>query len=370
MSDRAPRVSIGMPVYRKEGELIETLEAIEAQEFGDFEVILADNASDDGTFEICSQHARADSRIRVHRHGENIGSRRNFGFVFELARGEFFCWNRGHDVPAPDFLAKCVAALDVDPAAVLCHGRSFLRDRDGVEIAEIDEVLDTRRLSLPERLSFVWRHAVGPAGFGLMRRAAMQHTRFYQDISGCDLVFLVELAVQGAFVHEPRTWIALRRMREEGDELESVARTWAQLDPRRVRVEPPPLHVLQFLECHLSVVRELEAASETKDLLTSDLFGLFRDRYAGSLRRALDHVARRIDAACSAESHAACAPLDFASVLELQRRVTLGLVLIPDHDGAQRARELLTAVILEHAAPGAGRSESHSCQANCPESVW
>jgi len=59
-----PRVSIGVPVYNGERYLAQALESIFAQTYQNFELIISDNGSSDGTEAICRGYAAADSRIR------------------------------------------------------------------------------------------------------------------------------------------------------------------------------------------------------------------------------------------------------------------------------------------------------------------
>jgi glycosyltransferase involved in cell wall biosynthesis len=62
-----PRVRIGLPAYNGERHLPAALDSLLAQTYGDFELIISDNASTDRTEEICREYAARDSRIRYHR---------------------------------------------------------------------------------------------------------------------------------------------------------------------------------------------------------------------------------------------------------------------------------------------------------------
>ena len=70
---RAPKVSIGLPVFNGENYLAETLESLIKQSFRDFEIMISDNASTDRTQEICEAFCRKDDRIRYSRLSENQG---------------------------------------------------------------------------------------------------------------------------------------------------------------------------------------------------------------------------------------------------------------------------------------------------------
>jgi glycosyltransferase involved in cell wall biosynthesis len=60
----SPHVSIGLPVYNGQRYLREAIESILGQSFGDFELIICDNASTDATPEICVEFEQQDGRVR------------------------------------------------------------------------------------------------------------------------------------------------------------------------------------------------------------------------------------------------------------------------------------------------------------------
>ena len=76
-----PRLSVGLPVYNGEGYLAESLEALLGQSYEDFELIISDNASTDGTADICRRYAKQDSRIRYIRQPRNIGCAPNHNYL-------------------------------------------------------------------------------------------------------------------------------------------------------------------------------------------------------------------------------------------------------------------------------------------------
>jgi glycosyltransferase involved in cell wall biosynthesis len=126
-----PKVSIGLPVYNGERYLHEAVDSILGQTFTDFELILCDNASTDTTAAICREHAERDNRVRYHRNERNLGASRNFNLCFELATGEYFKWAAHDDVLAPEYLARCVEALDRDSSVVASHSDARIIDEEG-----------------------------------------------------------------------------------------------------------------------------------------------------------------------------------------------------------------------------------------------
>src|SRR5579872_5687154 len=85
----APLVSIIVPVYNRRRLLAECLESALDQTWRDMEVVVVDNASTDGTWDVCRAFARADSRVRIFRNPENIGPVRNWQRCFREAEGRF-----------------------------------------------------------------------------------------------------------------------------------------------------------------------------------------------------------------------------------------------------------------------------------------
>ncbi len=67
-----PLVSIGLPVLNEESYLRQTIEALLAQDYDNFELIISDNASTDRTAAICHEFSGRDSRVKYHRHQTNV----------------------------------------------------------------------------------------------------------------------------------------------------------------------------------------------------------------------------------------------------------------------------------------------------------
>ena len=115
-----PRVSVLIPTYRYARYLAEAVDSILAQDFGDFELIISDDCSGDGSREIMEAYAARDSRVRIHIHPANIGMVQNWNWCLSQARGEFVKYVFGDDrLARTDALGKMVALLDANAGAVL-----------------------------------------------------------------------------------------------------------------------------------------------------------------------------------------------------------------------------------------------------------
>lgn len=114
-----PLVTVGIPTYnRVERTFPEALASALAQTYPRLEVVVADNASEDGTEAFIAQ--QQDARLRYHRHPTNIGANANFNACLDLARGRFFLLLPDDDRLAPDFITRAVEATHgSDPGVAL-----------------------------------------------------------------------------------------------------------------------------------------------------------------------------------------------------------------------------------------------------------
>ncbi len=201
----APRVSIGLPVYNGERYLAEALDSIVSQTYADFELIISDNTSTDGTEDICREYASRDERISYHRSDVNRGAAWNYNRVFELSRGEYFKWASHDDRCAPTFLERCVAALDSAPDVVVSFPRTTVIDAEGgtIDMEEDDLPLDSpdivRRFAACLNPMKLCHNVI----FGLIRRDILAGTRLIGTYLASDRSLVAELSLYGPFEELP-----------------------------------------------------------------------------------------------------------------------------------------------------------------------
>ncbi len=205
-----PRVSVGVPVYNGESFLQEALDSLLSQTFRDFELIISDNASTDRTEEICRAYASRDSRIRYYRADVNRGAAWNHNRVFELGRGEYFKWAPADDLCGPEFLARCVAELDQDPAAVMASPNVVEIDQYGkrLEAATVPGAPLTP-LESPSAAAHVrFRQRIRLDHlcltiYSLFRSQILRRTNLIGNYSDSDRVLLAHLALYGHSITIP-----------------------------------------------------------------------------------------------------------------------------------------------------------------------
>jgi glycosyltransferase involved in cell wall biosynthesis len=195
----APKVSVGVPVYNGDPYLAEALQSIADQTFADFEVVISDNASTDGTETVCREVVARDPRFRYVRQEHNRGAARNYNDVLALAAGEYFKWASHDDLIAPTFLERCVGVLDAAPLdVVLVYPKSAFIDAEGRLIEEWEDELDLRMSRPSTRFdTFLRNHEKSHALFGLHRIERLRATRQHGNYVGADAVLLAEIALSG-----------------------------------------------------------------------------------------------------------------------------------------------------------------------------
>ncbi len=113
-----PALSIALAVRNERHGVKRCIESILSQDFSDLELVICDNASDDGTMETLAEYARADRRIALNANQENVGLHENVRRVLEASRGTFFRWISADDWLEPGCLSACVRALESRPDAI------------------------------------------------------------------------------------------------------------------------------------------------------------------------------------------------------------------------------------------------------------
>jgi glycosyltransferase involved in cell wall biosynthesis len=204
-------VFLGLPVYNGGAFLHAALDSALAQTFGDFRLLIADNASTDDTAEIAQDYAARDSRVIYHRHEKNLGAAPNFNFCLAQATEPYFKWMAHDDLMRPTYLERCVAVLDNDPGAVLCHSRFERIDVHGAPLraAEGEDGFNDPDPVVRFARAAGLDHGCGSV-FGVIRRDVLARTPGIAPFVSSDRTLLAELALYGRFEIVPETLFGWR----------------------------------------------------------------------------------------------------------------------------------------------------------------
>ncbi len=168
-----PKLTVLMPVYNGQRYLREALESILRQTFSDFEFLIVDDGSQDGTSAILRSYR--DDRIRVIENGCNLGLIATLNKGLQMARGQYVARMDADDVSLPRRLERQLDYLERHRD--ICVASSYYRDID-----ENRRVIETRR---PETRDFLISFKMHVEGHNpICHPAAMFRTKPVRDAGG------------------------------------------------------------------------------------------------------------------------------------------------------------------------------------------
>ena len=289
-----PRVSIGLPVHNGAEHLASAIDSLLAQTYTDFELLVSDNASSDGTPEILAALA-GDQRVQVTRHADLQPSSANFNDVLNRAQGTYFMWAADDDLWDPHYLENLVALLDDHPDAVLAFS-AFANVSPGdptTTVRGFDPWPEFGSAARGQRMRAYLdsNEADGKANlvYGLMRRDVL--TAQGGMVSwpllrwGSDMVTIFRLLAEGGVAWHPAVMFRKRLALRE---------TAEQPAPDGA---PVPLRHLPawsgYLLAHLGVVASSRSLNNGERLrLTIAILAKLGRGYRGAFRRLIRRVGR------------------------------------------------------------------------------
>jgi glycosyltransferase involved in cell wall biosynthesis len=179
MQARTPLVSIIVPSFNAAPFLPALCQSLQAQTFRDFEVLIGDDASTDGTREAVAPFL-ADARFRYLRWDTNRGVTQSTQLLLGLASGEFWGYPGADDLYEPSFLQERLELLTTRPTVGFVHGPPTIIDETGAAIAGPADYASMEKLPWPEReilpgsqaLALLLQHNVVSTPSVLIRMAA------------------------------------------------------------------------------------------------------------------------------------------------------------------------------------------------------
>jgi glycosyltransferase involved in cell wall biosynthesis len=188
-----PLVSVCIPVFNGEEHLGSTIESVLSQTFDDFELVISDNCSTDGTSALVAGYAARDSRVRLLSNQSNIGAIANWNRVRAAARGQYVKLLAADDLLFPECLERQTAPLEEFPSVVLVAGPRDIIDETGRVLL--------RGRGLPRmsgviaggpvlhRMVRTGTNLIGEPPFALIRKTSLERCRPFSD----ELPYLVDL---------------------------------------------------------------------------------------------------------------------------------------------------------------------------------
>lgn len=212
-----PVVSVLMSVYNGEANLVEAVNSILGQTFTDFELIVVDDGSGDGSLAILQDFAKKDSRVKVISR-PNTGIAGALNDAIDAARGEFFARMDADDVSMPERFEKQVAYLKANPTCVLLGSRVSLIEPYGTPIYDTEPKLDDESI-VQELLTGNGWAVVHPSA--MMRAYAVRAVGGYRSdrVPIEDLDLFLRLTETGQVANLPEVLLQYRQHLESTNHL-------------------------------------------------------------------------------------------------------------------------------------------------------
>jgi glycosyltransferase involved in cell wall biosynthesis len=204
--EKRPALSIGLAVRNSGHDVERCIDSILSQDFTDFELVICDNASDDGTIEVLRRYAQSDKRVRLSVNPVNIGSHENMKLVLERSRGRLFRWISADDWLKPRCLSTCVRALESCRDAIGVTTWFTLHMPDGsVRHAEYAGRLPTSPDPVIRFERMLWVCHGAEANYdpvyGMYRREHLIRCHPLRPSERTDWLLSVELALAGTIIN-------------------------------------------------------------------------------------------------------------------------------------------------------------------------
>ncbi|MCW6035584.1 glycosyltransferase family 2 protein [Spirulina subsalsa FACHB-351] len=199
-----PKVTVCVPTYNRQHFLSIAIASVLAQTYTDWELVVCDDGSTDGTPQMMAEYQ--DPRIRYIRHETNIGKSNNMRSGYEAATGEYFIKFDDDDRLTPDFLRQTSAILDQHPKVDFVGTDHWLIDEQNQRNPEATKANSQRwgRHQLPSGivdnlLEVVFVQQSFQVGATLFRYSALKTVDFMRpNLQNCeDNDLFVRLALAG-----------------------------------------------------------------------------------------------------------------------------------------------------------------------------
>ena len=182
-----PKVSVLMPSYNHEAYVGATIESVLRQSYSDFEFIIVDDCSTDGTVEVIKKFN--DPRIRLFVFDKNTGGLGADAKCIAEARGDYIAIICSDDLYMPDKLEQQVRYLDNEPDCAAVFTLPRLIDEDGNYFKDESHPFYTV-FRQPNRTRYEWLNYFFYNGNGLCHPSILAHREVYTEIAKAAPLFV------------------------------------------------------------------------------------------------------------------------------------------------------------------------------------
>jgi len=200
-----PKISVCIPSYNCAPYLDEAIASVLGQTYADFELLVIDDCSTDGSWQIIRRHADRDARIRASRNDGNLGMVANWNRCLELSRGEYVRYLFADDLLAsPACLERMAALLDADPeVSLVASARTIIDERSTVlkTASRFPDGLVEGGEKIIRRCLYEGRNLIGEPSVVMFRRSQAERGFSVSYKQFVDLEMWFHLLEKGKFAY-------------------------------------------------------------------------------------------------------------------------------------------------------------------------
>jgi glycosyltransferase involved in cell wall biosynthesis len=168
---------VGMPVFNDVDYVEKSIQSVLKQSFKNFEFVISDDQSTDGSADICRKYERSDSRIKYIRQPKNLGISKNMKYLLDQSNSAFFIWAADDDLWTPKFLEVLVKTLEDNPEYI-CAFSTFTHVNENGDIIDKPLDFDYEGKSAKQRIKKLIVDPFDSFGYGLFRREVIKNVKF------------------------------------------------------------------------------------------------------------------------------------------------------------------------------------------------
>lgn len=203
-----PLVSVLMTAYNREKFIAEAIKSVLVSDYGNFELIIVDDCSNDHTFDIAEDFKKHDARISIYRNEKNLGQFTNRNKAASYAKGYYILYVDSDDVIFPDVISRCVKEME-----------HFSDNNFGMAYDE-DQMAETKYIDKKSAIqeNFFGRHFLGKGpGSTIMRLDFFKSIGGYTDKYGAvgDMYFNLKAVSHSGVVLLPIVFVYYRRHEQQ-----------------------------------------------------------------------------------------------------------------------------------------------------------